>query len=206
VPIVLLINFLVGLAMAFQAAAQLKRFGANLLVADLIGISVCRELGPLMTAIIISGRSGAAFAAGLGVMQVNGEIDALRTLGFQPMRYLVLPRTLALLIVAPLLTILADVAGVLGGLVVGVLSLDLTVRGYLNQTTRVVTLWDLSSGVLKSVVFALFIALIACQQGLATTGGAEGVGRRTTSAVVLTLFSLILTDALLTIVFRLAGT
>jgi len=205
VPIVVLINFLVGVAMAFQAAAQLKRFGANVLVADLIGISVCRELGPLMAAIVVSGRSGAAFAAELGVMQVNGEIDALRTMGFGPMRYLVVPRTLALLLVMPLLTLLADGAGVLGGLVVGVTSLDLTVRGYLNETARVVTLLDIATGLFKSVVFGLAIGLIACEQGLATTGGAEGVGRRTTSAVVFTLFILILADAVITIVFRVAG-
>lgn len=205
VPIVVLINFLVGLAMAFQAAAQLKRFGASILVADLIGISVTRELGPLMTAIVVAGRSGAAFAAGLGVMQVNGEIDALRTMGFKPMRYLVLPRTLALVLVVPMLTLLADLAGILGGLVVGIVSLDLTVQGYVHQTARVVSIIDVSSGIAKSFVFALAIALIACQQGLATTGGAEGVGRRTTSAVVLTLFTLILTDAIITIVFRVAG-
>jgi phospholipid/cholesterol/gamma-HCH transport system permease protein len=205
VPIVILINFLVGLAMAFQSAAQLKQFGANILVADLIGISICRELGPLMTAIVVCGRSGAAFAAELGFMQVNQEIDALRTMGFGPMRYLVLPRVLALIIVMPLLTLLADVAGVMGGLVVGVTNLDLTARGYLNQTARVVSLWDISSGVLKSVVFAVAVALIACQQGLATSGGAEGVGRRTTSTVVITMFALILADAVITVVFRVAG-
>jgi len=205
VPIIVSINFLVGLAMAFQAAAQLKRYGANVFVADLIGISVCRELGPLMTAIVVCGRSGAAFTAELGFMQVNEEIDALRTMGFGPMRYLVLPRTLALIVVVPLLVLLADVAGVVGGLVVGVLNLDLTVRGYLNETARVVTLWDISSGIIKSVVFALAIALIACQQGLATSGGAEGVGRRTTSSVVVTLFTLILADAVITVIFRVAG-
>ena len=205
VPIVVLINFLVGLAMAFQAAEQLARFGANILVADLIGLSVTRELGPLMTAIIVCGRSGAAFAAELGFMQVNGEIDALRTMGFGPMRYLVVPRTLALILVLPLLTVLADLAGVAGGLVVGVWNLDLTVRGYLNQTARVVSVWDVSSGLIKSVVFGLAIALIACQQGLATSGGAEGVGRRTTSAVVVSLFALILIDAAVTVLFRMAG-
>ena len=205
VPIIILINFLVGLAMAFQAAAPLKQFGANILVADLIGIAICRELGPLMTAIVICGRSGAAFAAELGFMQVNEEIDALRTMGFGPMRYLVLPRALALIIVVPLLALLADVAGVLGGLVVGVTNLDLTVRGYLSQTARVVSLWDISSGIIKSVVFAFAVALIACQQGLATSGGAEGVGRRTTSTVVISMFTLILVDAVMTVFFQVAG-
>jgi phospholipid/cholesterol/gamma-HCH transport system permease protein len=205
VPIVILINFLVGLATAFQAAGQLKQFGANILVADLIGITICRELGPLMTAIVVCGRSGAAFAAEIGFMQVNEEIDALRTMGFEPMRYLVLPRALALIIVVPLLTLFADVAGMLGGLVVGITNLDLTARAYLNQTARAVTLWDISSGVIKSVLFAFAVALISCQQGLATGGGAEGVGRRTTSTVVITMFTLILIDAVVTVCFRVAG-
>ena len=205
VPIIIFINFLVGVAMAFQSAAQLKQFGANILVADLIGISICRELGPLMTAIVVCGRSGAAFAAELGFMQVNEEIDALRTMGFGPMRYLVLPRVAALIVVVPLLSLLADVAGVLGGLAVGVTTLDLTARAYLNQTMRVVSLWDVSSGIVKSVVFAFAVALIACQQGLATSGGAQGVGRRTTSTVVITMFTLILIDAVLTIFFRVLG-
>jgi phospholipid/cholesterol/gamma-HCH transport system permease protein len=205
VPIVFLVNFLIGLAMAFQAAAQLKRFGANLLVADLIGISVCRELGPLMTAIVICGRSGAAFAAQLGFMQVNEEIDALRTISISPMRFLVLPRLVALAVVMPLLTLLADLAGIVGGLAVGVSNLELTTRGFLNELARVVTRWDVATGVIKSVVFAVAIALISCQQGLATSGGAEGVGHRTTATIVATLFTLILADATLTVFFRLAG-
>ena len=203
VPIVVLINFLVGLAMAFQAAAQLKRFGAQLLVADLIGISVTRELAPLMTAIVICGRSGAAFAAELGFMQVNEEIDALKTMGFGPMHFLVLPRTLALILVVPLLTLIADLVGILGGLLVGVVNLDLTMQGYFHETIKVVSLWDVGSGLLKSVFFALAIALIACQQGLATTGGAEGVGRRTTATVVVCLFTLVLIDSIFTVFFRL---
>lgn len=204
-PIVVVINFLVGLAMAFQAATQLKRFAAEILVADLIGISVTRELGPLMTAIVVCGRSGASFAAEIGFMQVNEEIDALRTMGVGPMRYLVLPRALALVLVLPLITLFADLGGVLGGLVVGIVNLDLTAVAYLNQSVRVVTLWDVCTGLLKSVTFALAIALIACQQGLATTGGAEGVGRRTTSTVVVTLFSLILIDAAITVFLRMVG-
>jgi phospholipid/cholesterol/gamma-HCH transport system permease protein len=205
VPIVVVVSFLVGLAMAFQSAVQLRRFGANILVADLIGISVCRELGPLMTAIVVCGRSGGAFAAELGFMKVNGEIDALRTMGFGPLPHLVLPRTLALVLVMPILVVLADVAGVAGGLVVGAWHLDVTVSGYLYETVRVVQVRDLWSGLAKSVVFGLAIGLIACQQGLATEGGAEGVGRRTTSAVVVTLFSLILADAMLTVFFQAVG-
>ena len=205
VPIVLLINFLVGLVMAFQASVQLKRFGAQILVADLIGISVTRELGPLMTAIVVCGRSGAAFAAELGSMKVNEEVDALRTMGLGPMRYLVFPRLLAMVIVMPLLSLFADAMGLIGGLVVAVTSLELTATAYWNEIQKAVKPWDVSSGLLKSVLFAAAITLIACQQGLATEGGAEGVGRRTTSAVVTTLFALIMIDALFTVFFRLVG-
>lgn len=205
VPIVLLINFLIGLVMAFQGAVQLKQFGANIYVADLVGLSITRELGPLMTAIIVSGRSGAAFAAEIGSMKVSEEIDALRTMGFGPMRFLVLPRTLALVLVLPVLTLLGDAVGILGGLVVGVLTLDLTITGYLQESFKAIELWDIFSGVIKSVLFALVIALIACQQGLSTTGGAEGVGRRTTSSVVSILFGLILVDACFTVFFHWVG-
>lgn len=201
VPIVILINFLVGFVMAFQGAVQLKQFGANIYVADLVGLSICRELGPLMTGIILCGRTGAAFAAEIGSMKVSEEIDALRTMGFDPMRFLVLPRTIALMLVLPLLTLLGDAVGILGGLVVGVLSLDLTIVGYLNETQKALDMWDIFSGMIKSVVFAMVIALISCQQGLATSGGAEGVGKRTTSSVVSILLALILVDASFTILF-----
>jgi len=202
VPIVMLINFLVGLVMAFQSAPQLQRFGANIFVADLIGISMTRELGPLMTAIVVCGRSGAAFAAELGSMKVNEEIDALRTMGFGPMRYLVLPRTAALMLTMPMLTLLANLLGILGGLCVGVFSLDLTAMAYFIQLQKAVKAWDLYSGLIKASAFGLAIAMISCQQGLATTGGAEGVGRRTTAAVVTTLFTLIIIDAIFTVFFR----
>jgi phospholipid/cholesterol/gamma-HCH transport system permease protein len=204
-PIVMLINFLIGFVMAYQSALQLKQFGANIYVADLVGLSMTRELGPLMTAIIVCGRTGAAFAAELGTMKVSEEVDALRTLGFMPLRYLVLPRILGLLLVAPLLTLLADTVGIAGGVVVGALSLDITPLAYWNQTLRVVHVWDVFSGALKSMVFASAIALIACQQGLATSGGAEGVGRRTTAAVVSILFALILLDAVFTVLFGALG-
>jgi phospholipid/cholesterol/gamma-HCH transport system permease protein len=204
-PIVLLINFLVGLVMAFQASVQLKRFGANILVADLIGISMTRELGPLMTAIVVCGRSGAAFAAELGSMKVNEEIDALRVMGLSPMRYLVLPKMLGMFLVLPLLALFADLMGILGVLTVGVSRLDLTMTSYMRQTLHAVKLWDVYSGAIKAGVFAVAICLIACQQGLAATGGAEGVGQRTTAAVVTSLFTLILIDAVFTVMFRLTG-
>ncbi|MFZ4736419.1 MAG: MlaE family lipid ABC transporter permease subunit [Bradymonadia bacterium] len=205
VPIVVLITFLVGLVMAFQAAVQLKQFGANIYVADLVGLSITRELGPLMTAIIVCGRSGAAFAAELGTMQVSEEVDALRTMGIGPLRYLVMPRVLALVIVLPVLALLGDFVGVVGGLAVGVTSLDLTVLAYANQTQRALSLWDVGQGLMKAGVFGAAIGLISCAQGLATTGGAEGVGRRTTSSVVVSLFAIILIDTAFTFAFHELG-
>jgi phospholipid/cholesterol/gamma-HCH transport system permease protein len=202
VPIVVLINFLVGFVMAFQGAVQLKQFGANLFVADLVGLSTTRELGPLMTAIIVAGRSGASIAAELGTMKVSEELDALRTLGFGPVRYLVLPRAAALLVALPILTLLADLVAILGGAVVGAVTLDLPLSAYLIETQKAVSLWSVGQGLVKSEVFALAIALIACQQGFATSGGAEGVGKRTTSSVVTILFTLILVDAAFTVFFH----
>jgi len=199
--IVILISFLVGFTMAFQGATQLKRFGANIYVADLVGLAITREMGPLMTAIIVCGRSGAAFAAELGTMKVSEEIDALRTLGFDPLRFLVIPRMVALVVVLPMLTIFADLVGMLGGLLVGLTSLDLTFVAYLNQTRRAIGLWDVASGLLKSGVFALTIAFISCQQGLSTSGGAQGVGKSTTRSVVMTLFALIAINAVFALVF-----
>ncbi|MGC4066785.1 MAG: ABC transporter permease [Polyangiaceae bacterium] len=202
VPIVLLINFLVGFVMAFQSAKQLKLYGANLYVADLVGIALTRELAPLMTAIIVCGRSGAAFAAELGTMKVDEEVDALRALGLPPFGWLVVPRVLALVFVLPPLTLLADFVGIAGGLVVAAVDLDVPPMGYFNETLIAITPWDLVSGLIKSVAFAFAIALIACQQGLATTGGAEGVGKRTTTSVVTTLFVLVALDATFTVLFR----
>jgi phospholipid/cholesterol/gamma-HCH transport system permease protein len=202
VPIVVFINFLVGFVMAFQSAVELKQFGANIYVTHLVGLSVARELGPLMTAIILCGRSGAAFAAELGTMKVSEEVDALRTLGIGPLRFLVFPRMFALLLVMPLLTLVADLVGITGGLVVGVTSLDITITSYITETKSALHTWDIFQGLIKSGVFAVAIGLISCQQGLATTGGAEGVGRRTTSSVVISLFALILIDAGFTILFH----
>jgi phospholipid/cholesterol/gamma-HCH transport system permease protein len=205
VPIVLLINFLVGFVMAYQAASQLIRFGANLYVADLVGLSMTRELAPLMTAIIICGRSGAAYAAEIGSMKVSDEVDALRTLGLRPLAWLAVPRILALVLVAPVLTLLADFVGVLGGLLVAVMSLEMTAYGYLLETQRAVVLWDVESGLIKSAAFGLAVGLIACQQGFAASGGAEGVGKRTTATVVISLFVLVLVDTAFTIVYRATG-
>lgn len=205
VPIVLLINFLVGFVMAYQSARQLRTYGANIFVADLVGISSTRELAPLMTAIIICGRSGAGFAAEIGTMKVNEELDALRTIGLGPFGWLVVPRAIALMFVAPLLTLLADFIAITGGMVVGFTSLDVTPRGYLLETLKAVTGWDVATGIIKSLVFAMAITLIACQQGFAASGGAESVGRRTTGTVVTCLFAIVILDALFTMVFRMLG-
>jgi len=205
VPIVVLIIFLIGFVMGFQSAVSLKQFGANIYVADLVALSITRELGPLMVAITVCGRSGAAFAAELGTMKVSEEIDALRTIGIGPLRFLVFPRVLALVFVLPVLTLLGDLVGIAGGLLVAVLTLDLTITGYINQTVRALHLWDVFQGVIKASVFGLAIGLISCAQGLATTGGAEGVGRRTTASVVTSLFALILIDAVFTLTFHELG-
>ena len=204
-PIVLLINFLIGFVMAYQSAAQLKQFGASIYVADLVGVSMTRELGPLMMAIIICGRSGAAFAAELGTMTVSEEVDALRTLGFLPLPFLVIPRMVGLILLAPILVLMADAIGIMGGALVASLTLDITPTSFLIQLQSAVKASDIISGIIKGTVFCAAIALISCQQGLATTGGAEGVGRRTTSAVVSILFTLILLDALFTVVLGVFG-
>jgi phospholipid/cholesterol/gamma-HCH transport system permease protein len=204
-PIVLMLNFLVGLVTGFQAAVQLTQFGANIFVADLVGLSVTRELAPLMTAIIVAGRSGAAFSAELGTMRVDEEIDALRTLGLDPYHFLVFPRVITLLIIVPLLTIFADVAAIAGGLLVALLQLDLTFAAYLLETRNAIHAWDVFSGILKTGFFGASIALIACKRGLATSGGAEGVGRATTSAVVTSLFAIVVLDAIFTVVFNAFG-
>lgn len=204
-PIVMLINFLIGFVMAYQSAAQLKQFGANLYVADMVGVSMTRELGPLMTAIILCGRSGAAFAAELGTMKVSEEVDALRTLGVMPLRYLVMPRMLGLVLMAPLLVLLADAVGIAGGALVAALSLDVTPTAFLIQLRSAVKPADIISGMIKGMVFSGAVALISCQQGLATSGGAEGVGRRTTGAVVSILFSLIVLDAVFTVLMGVLG-
>jgi phospholipid/cholesterol/gamma-HCH transport system permease protein len=190
VPIVLLLNF---------------QFGADIFVADLVGLALTRELAPLMTAIIVAGRSGAAFSAELGTMRVSEEIDALRTLGLDPYHFLVFPRVVSLVIVLPLLTILADVVGIAGGLLVASVALDLPYNAYLLEIQKSVDAWDVFSGVLKTAFFGLAIALIACARGLSTGGGAEGVGRATTSAVVTSIFAIVVLDAIFTMLFNALG-
>ena len=205
VPIVLLLNFLVGFVMGFQSARQLKLYGANIYVADVVGISVTRELAPLMTAIIMSGRSGASFAAELGSMRVSEEIDALKTMGFSPGPYLILPRVAALALVAPVLTLLGGVVGVAGGAAVAVSSLDVSARGYLAELRTALVPSDIWTGLIKSVAFGIAIAFIGCQQGFATRGAAEGVGRSTTTTVVSCLFAIVIIDTVFTVFFQTLG-
>ncbi len=202
IPIVALLSTLVGVILAFQAGVQLRDFGAELFVANLVGLSVVRELGPLMAAILVAGRSGAAIAAELGTMRVGEEIDALRTLGLSPHEHLVVPRLMALLLALPVLTLVANACGVLGGLLVGVGGMGLSPSAYWNQTLSAIDLVDVLGGLAKSLAFALIIGLVACDRGLATRGGAEGVGRSTTSAVVTTILLLVIADALFAFAYQ----
>ena len=201
VPIVLLLDFLVGFVTAYQATRELKLFGANIYIADIVGISLTRELVPLMTAIIMSGRSGAAFAAELGTMRVSEEIDALRTMGFAPVPYLVVPRVWALALVAPILTLLGDVIGIAGGLIVAVSRLEVTPSAFFGRMHDALYAADVWTGLAKSVAFGVAIALIGCQQGLTTRGAASGVGRGTTATVVYCLFTIVVLDTIFTMLF-----
>ena len=201
-PIVSLISFLMGLITAFQAAVQLRQFGADIYIADLVGLSITRELGPLMTAIIAAGRSGAAFAAEIGTMKVSEEVDALTAMGLDRTRFLVTPKVLALLLMLPCLTLYADVVGILGGLTVANIGFELPVIVYLRQTAYAMSAWDVFSGILKSLVFALLIAGVGCLRGFQARTGAESVGRITTSAIVAGIFLIIVADAVFTVLFH----
>ena len=194
-PIVALISLLLGLIMAFMSSLQLKQFGANLYVANLVTIAMVRELGPIMTAILVAGRSGSAFAAEIGTMVVNDEVNALVTMGFDPIRFLAVPKVLAAMIVVPILTIYADFFAILGGLIVGITGLDLTAFTYIQQTKDSIRVFDFGTSLVKAVVFAALIAGIGCQRGFQVRGGAEGVGQSTTSAVVSAIFLIIVADS-----------
>jgi phospholipid/cholesterol/gamma-HCH transport system permease protein len=204
-PIVGLISFLLGLIMAFMSAVQLQQFGANIYVASLVSLSMTRELGPIMTAIIVAGRSGSAFAAEIGTMKISEEVDALTTMGFEPIRFLVAPKIVASVIVVPLLTLFSDLFAIIGGLIVGVSMLDLTVNSYVHQTIKTLTLFDVFWGFLKSGVFAFLIAWIGCLRGFQVKGGAAAVGQATTSAVVSSIFLIILTDSIFSVILRYWG-
>ncbi len=204
-PIVTLICFLVGLILAFVGAVQLRRFGAQIYVADLVGIAMAQEMGAMMTGIILAGRTGAAFAAQLGTMQVNEEIDALRTMGIAPLEFLVLPRMLALILMTPLLTIYGDVVGILGGAFVGVTMLKLSLTMYLRETLSALALTDFAKGLVKGGVFGVLVAWAGCLRGMQCGRSSAAVGLATTAAVVLGIVSIIVADAILTVIYNALG-
>lgn len=203
-PIVALIAFLMGLIMAFQAAVPLRQFGAELFIANLIGLSMLRELGPLMTAIVVAGRSGSAFAAEIGTMKVREEIDALRTMGLDPVRFLVVPRVVAAVCMTPLLTVFADLVGLMGGSVV-MLSLGFPLVTYLHQVQYAVTYGSLVGGLVKAFVFGILVAGIGCLRGLQARTGATAVGESTTSAVVSGIILIALTDGIFSVIYFYLG-
>jgi phospholipid/cholesterol/gamma-HCH transport system permease protein len=204
-PVVGLLAALMGLVIAYQGAGQLARYGANIFVADLVGLAMLRELGPLLTAIVVAGRSGSAWAAQIGTMKVTEEVDALRTVGIAPLELLVLPKVLGLSIALPLLTIFADALGVGGGMLMGRAQLGVSFEDFLDRFAQAVRLGDLLVGVGKAPVFAAVIALVGCHQGFQASGDAESVGQRTTASVVRSIFAIIVVDALFSVVFSWLG-
>jgi ABC transport permease subunit len=203
--IVSLISFLIGLILAFVGAVQLHQFGASIFVANLVAIAMTREIGCLMTAIVMSGRTGAAFAAQLGTMNANQEIDALSTMGISSMEFLVLPRMLALIAMMPLLTIYADLVGILGGAVVGTAMLGLSAREYFEQTRGAVAVGDFLIGVVKSSVFGVVVALAGCLRGMQSGRSAAAVGLAATSAVVTSIVLLIVLDGFFAVLLNVLG-
>jgi len=204
-PIVGLLSFLVGIVIAYQGADQLKRFGADIYAVNLVGISVLREIGVLMTAIIVAGRSGSAFTAQIGTMKVNQEVDALATMGLEPAEMLVLPRVSALIITLPLLTLYASILGLFGGALMCYGYLGITFGQFLHQLQEAITLWTLWVGLIKAPVFAFVIAVVGCYQGLKVEGSAESVGQLTTRSVVHGIFFVIVLDALFSVLFAWLG-
>lgn len=203
--ILFLIGFLLGLVMSFQAAIQLRQFGANIYVADLVSLALTRELAPVFTAILLAGRSGSAFAAEIGTMKVGEELDALAVMGFDLTEFIALPKVVALMIAAPLLTMWANFAGLAGGIAVSSVSLDLTPYGFMNEVYAAITFGDIAGGLVKAEVFAILIALVSCFRGFQTGMGADSVGRQATAAVVSGLFLIIFSDAILTVIFYALG-
>lgn len=204
-PIVSLISALVGLILAFVGAVQLRAFGAQIYVADLVGIGMVRVMGAIMAGIIMAGRTGASYAAQIGTMQVNEEIDALRTLGISPVEFLVLPRVLALMIMMPILTVYADLMGVLGGLIVGVFVLDLNPIVYLNETVNALSLTTVWIGIFHGSVFGLLVGMSGCLRGMQCGRSASEVGYATTSAVVTSIVAIIVATAIITIGCNILG-
>ena len=205
VPIVSLINFLVGLILAFTGAIQMQKFGAQIYVADLVGIAMVRLMAAIMTGIVMAGRTGGAFAAQLGTMQVNEEIDALQTLGISPMEFLVLPRMVALGLMMPPLCLYANFMGILGGMVVAVWMLDIGFMQYYHETTAAVGLWNLGIGLFSGFVFGIIVALAGCMRGMQCGRSASAVGDAATSAVVTAIIGIILATAVITVLCNFLG-
>lgn len=205
IPIVSLISLFIGMVLALQGAYQLSKFGATDFVNALVGVSMTRELGPLITAIVIAGRSGSAFAAELGTMKVSEEIDALEAMGLDSVRFLVVPKYLAMLVMMPCLTLLSDLSGILGGAIFEMLQLGQTFAMCLSSTRDSLVMRDITTGLVKSLVFGLIITKIGCYEGFSVEGGAEGVGKATTSSVVVSIFLIIFADVVFTAIFYYTG-
>lgn len=199
-PVVALISFLLGLIMAFMSSIQFRQFGAGIYVASLVAFAMVSELGPIMTAIVVAGRSGSAYAAEIAAMKINEEVDALMTMGFNPVLFLTVPRMLAALIVVPILTIFSDLFAIAGGLIVGITMLDLTPNSYMKQTVAALSIFEVVWGVTKSAVFALLISWVGCLRGFQARGGASAVGNAATSAVVTSIFLIILFDSIFAVI------
>jgi phospholipid/cholesterol/gamma-HCH transport system permease protein len=201
IVIVFFVTFFTGIVLAMQSAHQLKQMGAVIYVASLVSISICRELGPVLTALVLAGRIGAAITAEIGSMKVNEQIEALETMGINPVRYLVVPKFLSLLIMLPCLTIIGDISGMLGGYVIGVFSLKINSSLYIQTAFKYLTLKDIYTGLTKPFIFAMVIVMVGVYQGLKTEGGAVGVGKATTISVVASFILIIVADCIVTGMF-----
>ncbi len=205
IPIVGLLSFLMGVVIAYQAAVQLRRFGVSIFIVEFVGITMLREIAPIITAIIVAGRSGSAYTAQIGTMKVTEEVNALRTMGISPLALLIAPKVFALIVALPLLTAFADVTGVFGGMVVASTQLDVSFNAFLDRFKTVISPTNFLIGVGKAPVFAVIIAMIGCYQGLCVSGSAESVGRHTTVSVVQSIFVVIVFDALFSILLEWMG-
>jgi len=204
-PIVFLISLFTGMVLAFQSASAMQRFAATeMYIASLVALSVTRELGPVLTALIVAGRVGASITAELGTMRVTEQIDALEALATNPVRYLVVPRFIALFCMLPILTIYSDFIGIMGGFLVGVTKLGISTTMYMSKTWTLLSYKDVFTGLAKAFFFAIIICIVACYEGMRTEGGAEGVGRSTTSSVVISFILVIAADCLITALFYFA--
>ena len=206
IVIVFFVDFFIGMVLAMQSAYQLEQLGATIYVAALVAVSMTREIGPVLTSLVIAGRVGAAITAELATMKVTEQVEALETISLNPVRYLVAPRFLALVVMLPCLVVLGNIIGMFGGYIIGITQLQLGSGLYIDTTLEFLTVKDIMTGLLKTCVFAMIISMIACHQGLYTEGGAEGVGRSTTRSVVTSFILIIIADAILTAIFYFAKT